>query len=161
MHAHDCSLTEIIQSRSTTSHKYWKFYPLLERLLSQLNASTELWACSPKPWSFIRKKWLFYQNTLRLRIILKKMQCRRSAAIYVNLPHHLCFHQPPRNSLHRAAVWGPGAASAERCTHPAKRDCCFPPPIAERQWLPNVGIDQAWILCLSLIRICIVSEFWK
>ena len=35
--------------------------------------------------------------------------------------------------------WGPGAASAESCTHPAKRDRCFPPPIAERQRLPNVG----------------------
>ena len=29
---------------------------------------------------------------------------------------------------------------AESCTHPAKRDRCFPPPIAERQRLPNVGI---------------------
>ena len=38
--------------------------------------------------------------------------------------------------------WGPGAASAESCTHPAKRDDCFPPPIAERQRLPNVGIVQ-------------------
>ena len=35
--------------------------------------------------------------------------------------------------------WGPGA-EAESCTHPAKRDRCFPPPIAERQRLPNVGI---------------------
>ena len=34
---------------------------------------------------------------------------------------------------------GPGA-EAESCTHPAKRDRCFPPPIAERQRLPNVGI---------------------
>ena len=38
--------------------------------------------------------------------------------------------------------WGPGAASAESCTHPAKRDRCFPPPIAERQRLPNVGITS-------------------
>ena len=35
---------------------------------------------------------------------------------------------------------GTGATSAESCTHPAKRDRCFPPPIVERQWLPNVGI---------------------
>ena len=35
---------------------------------------------------------------------------------------------------------GPGAASAESCTHSAKRDRCFPPPIAERQRLPNEGI---------------------
>ena len=42
--------------------------------------------------------------------------------------------------------WGPGAASAESCTHPAKRDRSFPPPIAERQRLPNVGIESgvAW-----------------
>ena len=39
--------------------------------------------------------------------------------------------------------WGPGAASAESCTHPAKRDRCFPPPVAERQRLPNVGIGPA------------------
>ena len=32
------------------------------------------------------------------------------------------------------AIWG--------CTYPAKRDRCFPPPIAERQRLPNVGIDS-------------------
>ena len=38
--------------------------------------------------------------------------------------------------------WGPGAASAESCTHPAKRDRCFPPPIAVRQRLPNVGIEK-------------------
>ena len=41
--------------------------------------------------------------------------------------------------------WGPGAASAESCTHPAKRDRCFPPPIAERQRLPNVGIPYVFI----------------
>ena len=35
--------------------------------------------------------------------------------------------------------WVPGA-EAESCTRPAKRDRCFPPPIAERQRLPNVGI---------------------
>ena len=40
--------------------------------------------------------------------------------------------------------WGPGAASAESCTHPAKRDRCFPPPIAERQRLPNVGINPTY-----------------
>ena len=38
--------------------------------------------------------------------------------------------------------WGPGAASAESCTHLAKRDHCLHPQIAERRWLPNVGI--AW-----------------
>ena len=37
------------------------------------------------------------------------------------------------------APWGPEAASAESCTHPAKRDGCFPPLIAERQRLPKCG----------------------
>ena len=39
-----------------------------------------------------------------------------------------------------AALCGGQAASAESCTHPAKRDHRFPPPIAERQRLPNVRI---------------------
>ena len=30
------------------------------------------------------------------------------------------------------APWRPGADSAESCTYPAKRDCSFPPPVAER-----------------------------
>ena len=40
-----------------------------------------------------------------------------------------------------AALRGGQAASAESCTHPAKRDHRFPPPIAERQRLPNVRIE--------------------
>ena len=46
---------------------------------------------------------------------------------------------------HRVAVAvlrGGQAASAESCTHPAKRDHRFPPPIAERQRLPNVRIGD-------------------
>ena len=46
---------------------------------------------------------------------------------------------------HRVAlvVLGGGqAASAESCTQPAKRDHRFPPPIAERQRLPNVRIGD-------------------
>ena len=48
-----------------------------------------------------------------------------------------------RDPLHAqggAGGGGAGATSTESCTHPAKRDRCFPPPIAERQRLPNVGI---------------------
>ena len=44
---------------------------------------------------------------------------------------------------HRVALTvlrGGQAASAESCTHPAKRDHRFPPPIAERQRLSNVRI---------------------
>ena len=37
-----------------------------------------------------------------------------------------------------AVLRGGQAASAESCTHPAKRDHRFSPPIAERQRLPNV-----------------------
>ena len=40
-----------------------------------------------------------------------------------------------------AVLCGGQAASAESCTHPAKRDHQFPPPIAERQRLPNVRIQ--------------------
>ena len=43
-----------------------------------------------------------------------------------------------------AVLRGGQAASAESCTHPAKRDHRFPPPIAERQRLPNVRIDFQW-----------------
>ena len=43
-------------------------------------------------------------------------------------------------TFYRILKRGPGAAPAESCTHPAKRDHCFPPPIAQRQRLPNVGI---------------------
>ena len=32
------------------------------------------------------------------------MQCRCSAAIYVNFSHHLCSHRPLRNSLHRVSL---------------------------------------------------------
>ena len=39
-----------------------------------------------------------------------------------------------------AVLRGGQAASAESCTHPAKRDHRFPPPIAERQRLHNVRI---------------------
>ena len=41
-----------------------------------------------------------------------------------------------------AVLRGGQAASAESCTHPAKRDHRFPPPIVERQRLPNVRIDM-------------------
>ena len=36
---------------------------------------------------------------------------------------------------------GAGCRSAESCTHPTKRDRCFPPPIMDRQQLPNAGIE--------------------
>ena len=66
---------------------------------------------------------------------------------YVNFPHHLDMFSSAvlefsAQSGAGGTPWGPGAASAESCTHPAKRDRCFPPPIAERQRLPNVGIHS-------------------
>ena len=43
---------------------------------------------------FIRKKWLFDQNTFEVKKpSLRKMPRRCSAAIYVSFPHHLCSHQ--------------------------------------------------------------------
>ena len=55
-----------------------------------------------------------------------------------------------------AALRGGQAASAESCTHPAKRDHRFPPPIAERQRLPNVRIGDL-VLCYKpklIIFVC-------
>ena len=58
---------------------------------------------------------------------------------------------------HRVALAvrrGGQAASAESCTHPAKRDHRFPPPIAERQRLPNVRIAPlvpVYMLCILLV----------
>ena len=69
----------------------------------------------------------------------KEVKCGYNAAIHVNVPHHLYSHRPGGDG---GTPWGPGAASAESCTHPAKHDRCFPPPIAERQRLPNVGINN-------------------
>ena len=42
-----------------------------------------------------------------------------------------------------AVLCGGQAASAENCTHPAKCDYWFPPPITEGQRLPNVWIEWA------------------
>ena len=50
----------------------------------------------------------------------------------------LCAHR-----VALAVLRGGQAASAESCTHPAKRDHRFPPPIAERQRLPNVRISAS------------------
>ena len=47
-----------------------------------------------------------------------------------------------------AILCGGQAVPAESCTHPAKRDNWFPPPIAERQRLLNVRIAS-----------CAVSQF--
>ena len=75
------------------------------------------------------------------------MQRCCSTAIYVDFPQHLDYVFIGRSRI-LCTGWrwrysvGPGAASAESCTHPAKRDHCFPPPIAERQRLPNVGINE-------------------
>ena len=68
---------------------------------------------------------------------------RRYLSVYVNFPYHLSSASPEFSAPSGASgtPWGPGAASAESCTHPAKRDRCFSPPIAERQRLPNVGIE--------------------
>ena len=71
---------------------------------------------------------------------------KKNSLIYVNFPHYIsisltasvvaCAHR-----VELAVLRGGQAASAESCTHPAKRDHWFPPPIAERQRLPNVRIQ--------------------
>ena len=96
-----------------------------------------------------------------LKIISKKkMHCCYSVAIHVHFLYHPCSHRPLRNPLCAqdgagGTPWGSGAASAESRIHPAKRDRCFPPPIAERQRLPNVGIFY-WFLALFL-SLCITQ----
>ena len=68
---------------------------------------------------------------------------RRYSSVYVNFPYNFSSAAPEFSARNGAngTAWGPGAASAESCIHPAKRDRCFSPPIAERQRLPNVGIQ--------------------
>ena len=91
----------------------------------------------------------YYQNTVWIKkyFYRKEIKCCCSAAIHVNFPHHLYSHRPGGDGV---TPWGPEAASAESCTHPAKRDRCFPPPIAERQRLPNVGITTDFAVCCIL-----------
>ena len=55
------------------------------------------------------------------------------------------------------------AASAENCIHPAKSESCFPPPIAERQRLPNARIiasifNDIWWWHLSIKWFSIFSR---
>ena len=59
-------------------------------------------------------------------------------ALYIIIINRMvaCVH-----SVALAVLRGGQAASAESCTHPAKRDHRFPPAIAERQRLPNVRIQ--------------------
>ena len=71
------------------------------------------------------------------------LQCRYSC----KFPASSIFSSGPGGD--GGTPWGPGAASAESCTHPAMRDRCFPPPIAERQRLPNVGIIY-FVTCLEV-----------
>ena len=54
---------------------------------------------------------------------------------------------------------GPGAASAESCTYPAKRNRCFPPPIAERQRLLNVGITCNYVYQQTQ-NILVIGQIW-
>ena len=63
-------------------------------------------------------------------------------ALYIIIINRMvaCAHRVALAAL--GGGGGGGGASAESCTHPAKRDHRFPPPIAERQRLPNVRIAQ-------------------
>ena len=64
--------------------------------------------------------------------------CKFPALYIININRMVaCAHR-----VALAALRGDQAASAESCTHPAKRDHRFPPPIAERQRLPNVRINE-------------------
>ena len=121
---------------------------------------------SSKLWSFITKikTTAYYKNMVGIKKkLIKKILCCYSAAIHVNFLHLLigrsgilCVQRMALVVLRRGQeplpqtppfVQGEFAASAESCTHPTKRDHCFPPPIAESQRLPNVGIAiDVWCL---------------
>ena len=67
-------------------------------------------------------------------------------ALYIIIINHMvaCAHR-----VALAVLRGGQAASAENCTHPAKRDHRFPPPIAERERLPNVRIGDSGLQHLT------------
>ena len=99
------------------------------------------------------------QNFTQSRYNEDQIPCCYRVTIYVNFPHSyniiinckvVCAHM-----VAMAVLRGGQAASAESFTHPAKRDHRFPPPIAERQPLPNVRImHRAWQWnCCSLCKI--------
>ena len=97
--------------------------------------------------SSIRIKMLIIRTQMVLENTFKEIIKCYNAAIHANFPHHLYSHRPGGDG---GTPLGPGAASAESCTHPAKRDRCFSPPIVERQRLPNVGIQYA-LYILSVV----------
>ena len=66
-------------------------------------------------------------------IILKKNAMSLQCRYLCKFPASSMFSSAaPEFSAVLRGGQGPWAASAESCTHPAKRDRCFPPPIAER-----------------------------
>ena len=99
-----------------------------------------------KPCSSIKKNNCLSEHGWDLKkLILRNIQCRSSADMYV-ISRIICALIGCCGTQLQGGAggtrWGPGVASAESCTHPTKRDRCFPPPLAERQRLPNVGITQ-------------------
>ena len=85
---------------------------------------------SSKLWSFVRKNiCLLSEHSWDQKYFYRKnkmlLQCSYSCKF-------------PASSIFSSADWR-YPVEAESCTHPAKRDRCFPPPIAERQRLPNMG----------------------
>ena len=74
---------------------------------------------------------------------------RKFPALYIIIINRMvaCAHR-----VALAVLRGGQAASAESCTHPAKRDHRFPPPIAERQRLPNVRISPHFNMLLNIKR---------
>ena len=71
-------------------------------------------------------------------MLLQGHYLRKFPALYIIIINRMvaCAHR-----VALVVLRGDQAASAESCTHPAKRDHRFPPPIAERQRLPNVRIN--------------------
>ena len=72
---------------------------------------------------------------------------RKFPALYIIIINRMvaCAHR-----VALAVLRGGQTASAESCTHPAKRDLRFPPPIAKRQRLSNVRIIHPCLRYLFL-----------
>ena len=78
---------------------------------------------------------------------------------------HPSSHGRNLGLLYSCALWGAGAVSAEICIHAVEHNHCFPPPISERQRLPNVGIESRkfnWIaFILSILNIKVHTHLFK
>ena len=122
---------KVIGQRSIENYtpSFSGFYPNLTLAVVGLSSET---------FKLHKKMTVVSEHVWDYEIILKKnamsLQCRYLCKFPAS---SILSSTVPQFSAQGGAggtPWGPGVlpASAESCTHPAKRDRCFPPPIAER-----------------------------